>query len=247
MGNIAHYHGEQGRVLQERKLRRVQSQRCHAFVGLNPRLQDTRKKYCIVKIVVVCVTLSALQTTEAIPQAPTAYDVAFGEIANLLQQGNDESACSDLADTLETEVTNTVDNVNKSLQALDDGADCPSEGQEAVATAEGNKDITDKAAADAALAAALAADVKVDFGTYSFRSLNEEECTEFWNDDAYIAAKKADASAKDTQLQDDAAAKAAAEAVEAATEAAAKAVKSCQCATRKAYNKGNFLHLTLFL
>ena len=228
-------------------LSRVQSQRCHAFVGLNPRLQNTQNYYCIVKMVVVCVTLSALQTTEAIPLATTAYEVAFGEIANLLQQGNDESACSDLADTLETEVTNTVDDVNKSLEALDDGANCPSEGQDAVTTAEGNKDIADKAAADAASAAALAADVKVDFGTYSLHSLNEQECAQFWNDDAYIAAKKADASARDTQLLHDAAAKAAAEGVEAATKAAAKAVKSCQCTTRKVYNKGDFLHLTHLL
>jgi len=168
--------------------------------------------------------------------ASTSYEQASKEITILLQQGNDDSACADLAKTLIDEVTATVDASNKLLGALDDGSSCPNEGQEAVTTAQSNKDDADKAASDAAEAASGAADAEVDFGSFSLSSLTPGECGQFWEDEAYKSAKAAQATTATAQTEADAKAKVAAEAVDDATTAAAAAVQACQCKVRAAYD-----------
>jgi len=177
-----------------------------------------------------------LATVFALAHAAPSYEQASNEITMLLQQGNDESACADLAKALIDEVTSTVDQSNKLLGALDDGSSCPNEGQDAVTAAQNNNNDAEKAASDAAEAASAAADADIDFGSYSFSTLTEGECGQFWKDDAYVAAKDAQGSTATAQTEADAKAKATAEALDDATAAAASAVKACQCKVRAAYD-----------
>lgn len=169
--------------------------------------------------------------------AKTSYEAASQEISQLLQQGNDESACADLAKTLSDEVSDSVDEANKQLAALDDGSSCPSEGQEAVSAAQSNQDNADKAADEAKNAAATAADASVDFGSYSLKSLESMECGQFWEDEAYKSAVAASKDAEEESVKTEAAAKAAADALNEAQKAAATAVEECQCNVRASFNK----------
>ena len=164
------------------------------------------------------------------------FDIASQEVSSLLQQGKDESACADLAKSLVDEVTSSVEESNKILEALDNGSDCPNEGQDAVTTAQQNKDADDKAATDAASAASAADNANVDFGSYSLSSLTDGQCAQFWEDAAYVAAKQAATKAATAKTEADATAGAMDQALTSAKEEAAKQVKACQCAARAAYN-----------
>jgi len=166
----------------------------------------------------------------------TSYEAASQEITQLLQQGNDESACADLAKTLSDEVTNSVDEANKQLSALDDGSSCPSEGQDAVSAAQSNKENADKAASAAKNAQAAATDASVDFGEFSLASLESKECGQFWEVPAYKSAVTAKAAADEDAVKTEAAAKAAADALDEAEKAAATAVEECGCKVRASFN-----------
>jgi len=180
-----------------------------------------------------------LATIFALAQAApvsTSYEQASNEVTVLLQSGKDESACHDLAKTLVDDLTSSVEQSNKVLGALDDGSSCPNKGQDAVTAAQNNRDNAAKAASDAAEAASEAADASVDFGTFSFSTLNEGECGQFWKDESYVSAKAAHESAAKAQIEADAKATATAAALDEATAAALISVKACQCNVRAAYD-----------
>jgi len=189
-------------------------------------------------IMVVFFTVLALTMGLPTPDAEyDAFDMASHEVTVLLQQGKDDSACADLAKSLIDEVTDKVDSANKLIATLDDGSDCSSKGQDAVATATTNKENAEKAATEAASAASSATDTEVDFGSYSLNSLAEGTCAQFWSDPSYTAAKQAVVKAATAQTEADAKAKAAEAPLQAAQEQAAMDVKACQCAARANYNK----------
>lgn len=187
----------------------------------------------MMKLVLLCVTMLAV--SHGIPDS--AYEVASQEIASLLQKGKDDTACADLAKALIEEVSSKVDLNDKMLAALDDGSDCPNEGQDAVKAAQKNKDDDDTAASDATAAAEKATEVDVDFGVINMNQLSEGQCEPFWADAAYQVAIKAESDAEDARVAANAKAQGAAEALTAAEEAAAKAVKTCQCKVRGEYGK----------
>jgi len=176
--------------------------------------------------------LIALALAHAIPD----YEQASNEVTTLLQQGKDQSACADLAKSLADEVSSNVDTANKNLAAIDDGSDCKDEAQGPLAQAQTAKEEADKAAGAAADAAAAAADAEVDFGTFSFASLNEDTCTQFWEDESYIAAKNAKEQADKASLEATATANAKETSLDEAKTAASHAKQSCLCGVRKTYN-----------
>merc|ERR1711871_1134124 len=192
----------------------------------------------IFAIAALVVATSALPSNVEEPVSAThrqAAEEAQSTITELLQAGKDEGACADLADATIKEVVDSVDNQQKILDALDTGADCPKEGQDAVdaATADLQTANKNKQDADAALAAAKTAMVKISPKTLS--SLQKEDCGFVFNDPAYLSAKT---TAENAQT----AATAAAGAVESATKAVddAKAaqqelIKACQCKVHKDY------------
>jgi len=181
---------------------------------------------------ILVVSLMIMATTNAVP----AYEQASNEVTTLLQQGKDQSACADLAKSLADEVSSNVDTANKVLAALDDGSNCKDEGQGPLAQAQTAKEEADKAADAAATAAADAAGAEVDFGTFSFASLNEDTCTQFWEDESYIAAKNAKEQADKASLEATATANAKDTSLDEAKTAASNAKQSCLCGVRKAYN-----------
>jgi hypothetical protein len=188
---------------------------------------------------IMAVFFTVLALTMGLPTRDAesdAFDMASHEVTVLLQQGKDDSACADLAKSLIDEVTDKVDSANKLIATLDDGSDCSSKGQDAVAAATTNKENAEKAATEAASAASSATDTEVDFGSYSLNSLTEGTCAQFWSDPSYTAAKKTAAEATTAQTEADAKAKAAEAPLQAAKEQAAKDVKACQCAVRAEYN-----------
>jgi len=186
----------------------------------------------------VALLLLAAAAVNAVPSpsADDAFSIASDEITNLLQQGNDESACADLAKSLADEVASSIDSKQKALDAVGVGAHCKDEGQEAVSAAESNKEAKDKAAQDAAESCESAKNADVTLGAFSLSSMTEGECGQFFQDSAYTGAKAAAKSACDAQVTADAEASAAATTVTSAKQAAAHARNTCRCQSKTDYN-----------
>jgi len=186
----------------------------------------------------VALLLLAVAAVNAVPSpsADDAFSIASGEITNLLQQGNDESACADLAKSLADEVTSSIDSKQKALDAVGVGAHCKDEGQEGVSSAKSDKEAKDKAAQDAAESCESAKNADVNFGSFSFSSISEGECGQFFQDPAYTGAQAAAKSACDAQVTADAEASAAATNVASAEQAAADARNKCRCKSKTDYN-----------
>jgi len=186
----------------------------------------------------VALLLLAAAAVNAVPSpsADDAFSIASGEITNLLQQGNDESACADLAKSLADEVTSSIDSKQKALDAVGVGAHCKDEGQEGVSSAKSDKEAKDKAAQDAAESCESAKNADVNFGSFSFSSISEGECGQFFQDPAYTGAQAAAKSACDAQVTADAEASAAATNVASAEQAAADARNKCRCKSKTDYN-----------
>merc|ERR1711959_364276 len=62
----------------------------------------------------------------------SAFDEAKATVESMIQAGKDEGACADLAATTIKEVEDSVAAGQKTLEALNNGADCPNKGQGAV-------------------------------------------------------------------------------------------------------------------
>ena len=77
-----------------------------------------------------------------------AIDMASHEVICivLLQQGKDDSACADLAESPVDEVIGKSESANTLLAALHDSSDCLTKGQGAVNAATTQKDNAEKAA-----------------------------------------------------------------------------------------------------
>merc|ERR1719183_1122202 len=101
-----------------------------------------------------------------------------------------------MADTSKKEVQDSVAAQQKTLDALDDGSQCPSTGLKAVSEAKAKAEAAKAKATKAKAAHKKAMDAQVDFGTYAFSSLREGQCGVFLNDGAYLAAKTAVAAAQ---------------------------------------------------
>jgi len=157
------------------------------------------------------------------------YAEASQYITTLVQQGNDQAACADLATALKDEVVDSIASAQKELDSQDDGSECVLEGQQQVTDAENAKSVADKVASAAAEAAASAAKAPVDLGEYTLDALESAECKFFESDEAYIAAKKAKDKAATAKSDAASEALAAAAAVKTAQGAASVAVVTCQC------------------
>jgi len=133
-------------------------------------------------------------------------------------------------------VTTAVETANKQLDALADGSDCKNEGQEALAAAQSRSDNANKAAADAASAAQATTESEVDFGSYPLALVKNKECGQFWENENFIAAMAAEASAGEADVKAKAEAAAADDALEQATKSAAEAKEACLCKVRADYD-----------
>jgi hypothetical protein len=178
-----------------------------------------------------------LQQEFTVDWRKTVAQDAQDQITLLLQEGKDDGACADLATAALKEVDDSVDAQQSILNALDNGSNCPNEGQAAVDAAQSTLESATAALADAEKAFADAENAPVSVGPKAFSTLTEGNCDFFFSDSSYTGAKAAFGSAKTALDQAKGAEKAASDALSAAKTAQEKAIKECQCGVRAAYNK----------
>merc|ERR1711865_447821 len=121
--------------------------------------------------------------------------LAAREVTTMLQQGKKQDECEKLAEDLCKTVSEKVRIFDEQIEDLSDGSDCKDKGQLLVkkTTQEVNTlEITLKTRTNEA---AKLANAGVDFGTYPLNTLDESECGQFWQDDAYVTAKQASQNA----------------------------------------------------
>jgi len=202
--------------------------------------------------VALCAFVAALPSAEVDPTAVVpesiteAPDIALMEasfsdakatVAAMIQEHGDDSACKDLAQATQDEVTNAVADQQKALAAMDNGDQCNDEGQGLISDAKANKVTADKAEADAQAALTAETNKKFNFGDFSYGELTKNECGNFFNSAVYTEAESKVVAAKAVLSQKVAEASAAATAVETATQEAAKLVMECKCKTKKTLDK----------
>merc|ERR1711871_1915055 len=178
-----------------------------------------------------------LQQEFTVDWRKTVAQDAQDQITLLLQEGKDDGACADLATATLKEVDDSVDAQQSILNALDDGSNCPNEGQAAVDAAQSTLESATAALADAEKAFADAENAPVSVGPKAFSTLTKGNCDFFFSDSSYTGAEAAFGSAKTALDQAKGAEKAASDALSAAKTAQEKAIKECQCGVRAAYNK----------
>lgn len=171
--------------------------------------------------------------------AQTAAEVA--ENAALHEEATDflkkagANACKSLADSAEKAVVDNVKAQQAILDKIDNGANCPQEGQPAVKKMEQKL----KEAKDAEKAAKKAYNdalkTNVNFGSHQFDDLTKGSCGVFYNSAAYKNAEKKVADAKKKKDQAAGTVTQATKSVESAKTAAKTAVRLCQCNTYKAH------------
>jgi len=164
-------------------------------------------------------------------QAKAAEDAKM-TITEMLKSGKDSSACADLADALLAGVESSIKSKEDMLDALPDGSECTSEGQELVDSAKAALTTAESDAEAAHSAAASAASAPVEFGAISLSALgglSEGHCGTFETNPAYVAAKTAAADAAASSTAADAAVTAARDAVTSAEEEQKKLIHECKC------------------
>jgi len=161
------------------------------------------------------------------------YGMAKAAVTALLQEGKDDSACRDLAKTTADEVTNSVNAQQKTLEALPNGGQCGSEGQDLINTATKAETDAKQAKTDAASALSAAEDEKFNFGDFSYTQLTEGQCGTFFNSDVWKNAKTKVQAAQTAYNNAESAVTTATTNVATAKKQAADLVKQCKCDTKK--------------
>merc|ERR1711871_580755 len=193
----------------------------------------------IVALLAAAAVISAAPTDTEVPDSYAAHAEAQQTIDQLLQDGKDDSACRSLAKTTIKDIKTSVETSQKTYDAVDKGFNCHKEGQDAVVKAKEQKSLAEKKLKDATSARKAACSAQVTFAPRAYNSLKENECSTFFSDAAYTAAKKKCSDSKSAEAKAEGELSAAIKAVKSAEEAAAKARAECECKTHKA-NKAAF-------
>merc|ERR1712166_1268533 len=162
--------------------------------------------------------------------------LAAREVTTMLQQGKKQDECEKLADDLCKTVSEKVRIFDEQIEDLSDGSDCKDKGQLLVkkTTQEVNTlEITLKTRTEEA---AKLANAGVDFGTYPLNTLDESECGQFWQDDAYVKAKQASQNAAELVTETSTELTTLKLQLKEAIERAEEKRTECECDVRAAYN-----------
>merc|ERR1712166_1690574 len=162
--------------------------------------------------------------------------LAAREVTTMLQQGKKQDECEKLAEDLCKTVSEKVRIFDEQIEDLSDGSDCKDKGQILVkkTTQEVNTlEITLKTRTEEA---AELANAGVDFGTYPLNTLDESECGQFWQDDAYVTAKQASQNAAELVTETSAELTTLKLQLKEAIERAEEKRTECECDVRAAYN-----------
>merc|ERR1719271_1132174 len=194
-----------------------------------------------VALLLACVALAAaVPTDHKVNHVTSAKHISNHENAKqalkmLQAKGTDASACRELSETTKKEVEDEVNSLQAVIDGLDDGANCDTEGQDAVDAATNAKSMADQAHKDAVDALAAAADAGVVFGSKAFNSLTEGECSYFFGSDAYIAAKATHTAAVADESATAGAATAASTALDEALADQGRLIHNCRCKAKHNY------------
>merc|ERR1712166_1229812 len=162
--------------------------------------------------------------------------LAAREVTTMLQQGKKQDECEKLAEDLCKTVSEKVRIFDEQIEDLSDGSDCKDKGQLLVkkTTQEVNTlEITLKTRTEEA---AKLANAGVDFGTYALNTLEESECGQFWQDDAYVTAKQASQNAAELVTETSTELTTLKLQLKEAIERAEEKRTECECDVRAAYN-----------
>merc|ERR1711957_303184 len=162
--------------------------------------------------------------------------LAAREVTTMLQQGKKQDECEKLAEDLCKTVSEKVRIFDEQIEDLSDGSDCKDKGQLLVkkTTQEVNTlEITLKTRTNEA---AKPANAGVDFGTYPLNTLEESECGQFWQDDAYVTAKQASQNAAELVTETRTELTTLELQLKEAIERAEEKRTECECDVRAAYN-----------
>merc|ERR1712072_722095 len=206
----------------------------------------TMRSFQILVAFALAFTVSALPSTDeavpetelAIPEFPPETEFATAteyEKASVLVSKKGDKACTDLADAAETEVKENMKNAQDILNKIDNGANCAKEGQDAVKSAKATSEQAKAKKKKADQDHADAQGAKVNFGDFSFNSLNPNNCQGFFASSVYTNAKAKVDAAKTAADKADGEVKAAAAAVQNAITAAEIAATKCKCKAFKAH------------
>jgi len=172
---------------------------------------------------VVSPKVSLVQVTAA------DHEQARAKVTALLQQGNDQSACSQMAQTALDEVTAAVKAQQDALDEMDKGATCDAAGDQHKEDAKTTKENAATTLQQAKETLAAAQSTTVDLGSYKWSQLNPQSCASLFDIEGYTSVTKAvnDAQSAVNAAQgvlDDATQK-----VEDAVQKAADMVTECKC------------------
>jgi hypothetical protein len=179
------------------------------------------------------IAVEAPETT-FVEEAQFATEESFAQAKALVADKGD-GACADLADATINEVKQSIEGEQATLNEIDTGAKCSSEGQTAIDAAKASLDSAQEAKTDADKALADAKGAKINFGDFAFDSLTPGNCDSMFSSSAYTSQKAAVDAATEAASQAAGKVTQAQTAVSDAESAAKEAVKTCRCNAYKAH------------
>jgi hypothetical protein len=194
------------------------------------------------KTIFACLLIATIATAipnnEIVPEedydahVSVDYDThteAAKDLASLLQAGKTKDACAQLADSTLKEVSDSIASVQTLVNAVPKGAVCKNEGQAAVDSSKKQLDAAKTKAAAAKKAAESAKTKPVKFKDVTIAEIKAGDCSAFFSDSSFTAAKTAAQSAADAHAKADGELKAAQKAHDNSLTAQKAAVHACAC------------------
>jgi len=156
--------------------------------------------------------------------------------------GKSDKECRKLVTETRKEIETNVNSCQKTMDALPRGEDCPNRGQAGVKIAVEAKSKADKHYQYTITEVTKASSASVTFGSRTFSSLTEGDCSSFYSATTYTSAEARYNSAVTARTKAKGAAEQAAKDLKIAIEAAAKAKKECECQVKKDHEESFSKH-----
>lgn len=157
------------------------------------------------------------------------HKVAKKKVANLLSQGSDENACSEMAQTALDEVTASVQLQQDVLDNMDKGAGCDYAGDAVKSQAAAHLNATGIEVSNAQADVHAAESTSIDLGTYEWSSLDPNNCAAVINNNDYQSATAQVNSARNTLNEKNGVYAAAEQGITDAENEAQMLISECKC------------------
>jgi len=118
------------------------------------------------------------------------HDAAKQIVTEMIQAGSNYDACTELANTTRTEVTESVESKQQMLDSLDKGCSCKLEGQDEVNRTQYEMEKADHEYNVAKETTHSALTAQVQLGSQEYSTLRAQDCGWIKQDAAYLSAKE---------------------------------------------------------